>query len=475
MCRTIIEGEPGRPLQAVPTSPTRERHDSPSYPMDRHFSVRSRQHSVLQCLLFSVTFLVLILLNDPHGLIRNTTETSRKTISPTSLPPNDFDLHQQSSSPSFQPASKNTILHKLGWLDTITYFQKEIAVVANQMHHDNFDPQLNQTGVIDITPLQTIVSHALEEVGVKGLFFQIFSHDNKHLVYFYNFTASLIHCSKRTHGVGCQSHQPWWFYHFVGAITADKLLKEHKLLWDGGTSDSSSSNVEYVEHMADLLHRVHIIQNTTWVGDFSFHAQHALEWQYVADTVPDVQEYPVDLAQSFCGDFQHDNRHTKSTKKRIGYECYHGMGHSMFYVAALRQVSRMSTEQSLQQFGMAKEDMIMPHIQFRPNSGLELTQRTFCEIRKLCAGATGAVEALPGEETCWGGVVHSIRLYTNRTVIQNKQNAMQLLRQRFQQCEEDKEDGVRKSIPLEDLDDVVGYEQEEFLLEQAQQEEGTED
>jgi hypothetical protein len=154
-----------------------------------------------------------------------------------------------------------------------------------------------------------------------------------------------------------------------------------------------------------------------------------LEWQYVADTLPDIQEYPVDFAQSLCGDFQHDNRRIKgqSTEKRIGHECYHGIGHSMFYLAALRQASRMSTEQSLQQFGMAKEDMIMPNIQFRPNSGLELTQRTFCETRKLYAGAPGAEEAFSGEEMCWGGVVHSIRLYTNRAVIQNKQNAMKLL------------------------------------------------
>jgi hypothetical protein len=456
MCRRAKEdeGETGDRSQPVRSSSAMKHSASLRSGQTYHFATRNRQHSILQCLLFLVTAVFLIIINDPHGVIRSSYDRSTTAI--TVLPPRDTISN---SSSSF-PRRPNSLLHKLGWLDTITYFQKEIAVVANQMYRENLHPHLNQTGVINIAPLQTVISQALDEVGVRGLYFQVFSHDNTHLVFYYNFNATRKYCSKQMHGVTCQSHQPWWFYHFVGAITADKLLKEDRLLWDGSSGDK-----KYVEDMADLLHQIHLVQNSTWVGDFSFHAQHALEWQYVADTMPDILEYPVDLAQRFCGDFQHDNRKIigQTMEKRIGYECYHGMGHAMFYLAMLRQVSRMTTEASIQQFGLPQQDIIMPQNQFRPNSGLELTQRSICEIKKLCADAPGAEEALPGKVTCWGGVIHSIRLYTNRPILYQKVYATKLLERRFQRCDDEDDD-----IAWKDMDDTAGYESDEPELERIQ-------
>ncbi|KAG7337486.1 hypothetical protein IV203_030596 [Nitzschia inconspicua] len=425
---------------------------------DYSSTTRNRQASVVRCLLFLVISVVLIFMNDPHGLIRSYSNHNNHHPGGSSLttgPPIPVTISQDRSTyPSILHHAPNaTTLTKLGWLDAITFFQKEIAVVANQMHRETLNSDLNRTGFIDISPLQTLVSLAIDEVGVRGLFFHVFSSDNSDLVFFYDFPDQRHYCSRKMHGVTCPPEEPWWFYHFVGAITADKLSKEGKLLWDGSTH-------EYVEDMADLLHRVHLVQNSTNVGDFSFHAQHALEWQYVAHTMPDIVDYPVDLAQRFCGDFQHDNRKIVGVGKRIGYECYHGMGHAMFYLAALRQVSRMSTGMSMEQFGVAKQEMIMPQIQFRPNSGFELTQRSFCEIRRMCAEAPGVEETLPGPETCWGGVVHSIRLYTNRPVFYRKMNAMALLQQRFGRCKQD-------TRPFDEMDDVQGYDREELELQET--------
>jgi hypothetical protein len=107
-------------------------------------------------------------------------------------------------------------------------------------------------------------------------------------------------------------------------------------LWDGVTG-------RYIDNFKDLIFEIQRFQQLPRVNQAPFHVEHAILWHFVASVMPDVTEYPSDVADSFCN----WNSHVREQKvkgrgvgKGITHECYHGFGHAVFYVVAKRQSRR---------------------------------------------------------------------------------------------------------------------------------------
>jgi hypothetical protein len=178
----------------------------------------------------------------------------------------------------------------------------------------------------------------------------------------------------------------------------EKLLLEGTILWD-------SVEMESVQSPSELLHRIHATQDELrkTVGDMSFHAQHALLWHYVAATLPDLDKFPADVTKEFCGDYYAYNIvNAPNANKRIGYECFHGMGHAIYYVVVRQQLYQQQASKGLS-----------ARIQFRPSAGLVLTPESWCKIYKYCQTDLDQVEGYTEDvaDRCIGGARHSVRIF----------------------------------------------------------------
>ena len=201
------------------------------------------------------------------------------------------------------------------------------------------------------------------------------------------------------HGVGCGAQDPWWLQHYVGIVTADLLVQNGQVLLDGTTGERIYDGVSFMKE----LHR---LQEFTFTGQMSFHAEHGFMLHYIAATMPDVTTYPVELINSFCGDYLINNIRSKAAHKNIGSECYHGFGHAVFAVVSSRQL------------GHSK---INARMQFRPNGGFALTNKAICEAYKLCEDAP-ANSWIP-QKFCFGGFQHSAQLLNENINDPDKRDA----------------------------------------------------
>lgn len=129
-----------------------------------------------------------------------------------------------------------------------------------------------------------------------------------------------------------------WFYHYTGAIITDKFLRDGtgKLLWDGVTGQT-------IDNFEDLIQEIQRFQQLPRVNEASFHVEHAILWHFLASVMPNVTEYPSDVANTLCRWDSHVREHGikgRGVGKGLTHECYHGFGHAAFYVVAKRQAAR---------------------------------------------------------------------------------------------------------------------------------------
>jgi hypothetical protein len=218
------------------------------------------------------------------------------------------------------------VLEELGWMQTVAMYQTKFAQVAWNMeesraaHRQDFQTQSRLGNyTFDISSLYDLVQDASKVIGVRGILFDVLSDDYDY--YLYLPQKPRFPCTK-SHGVGetCLEYETWWFYHYTGAILADQFLEDGSILWDGVTGQQFTD-------IADWLHAIQQVQTSPYVNQASFHAQHAIIWQYMAKTYPDQQEYPSELADQFCR-YENGNRAPKfvalAVSKGIDHECYHG-------------------------------------------------------------------------------------------------------------------------------------------------------
>ena len=291
---------------------------------------------------------------------------------------------------------------------------------------------------IDISPLYDIIDSAIDRVGVMVLYFMVFDGSDLNWWFLDHPEEEKWDCWK-THGSNdCDEYEPWWFFHYIGVITADKLLRERKeddasngILWDAWTG-------ERVTSAAKLLQKIHTSQESLpLVDDMSFHAEHAIIWHYVVSKKPNMKTFPAHYAKSLCGsdNYAFEDVQVHPATKYIGYECFHGFGHAAYYAVARRQVLEAAEQQQQQQQqqqaekGSSRNNQQHQHhgrllklkevsakVQFRPSAGLVLTPKSWCDLYELCHGAaTMAKEegyAIDVEQRCMGGAEHSLRIFS---------------------------------------------------------------
>jgi len=302
------------------------------------------------------------------------------------------------------PITQDNMLHELGWLGTIDRLRNELrAIDKNMKKHYKKQTAIESTHV-DITELCDLIDNALDVVGVRGVFFELFNNAK-------SFIPKDKKCIKKGHGVGCGIQDIWWLQHYVGATTAEKLLRDGSLLLDPLTG-------ERINDAKGFMTELHLMQQQLYTAQMSFHSQHAFIWHYLTATMPDLDAYPVELANDFCGDYMFDNKKAKSAHKLIGSECYHGFGHGIFMVLAIRQTNGW--------------DNFTARKQFRPGGDFVPTHETICEGFKICRTAPTETDA--PLHYCHGGIRHSFRLL-NKKWVNNAEELDALFEAKREMCE----------------------------------------
>jgi hypothetical protein len=171
--------------------------------------------------------------------------------------------------------------------------------------------------------------------------------------------------------------------------------------------------------MSSLLHKIHdtMDANKDWIGDMSFHAQHALLWHYAAVMLPDMDSFPTEMAKAMCGDaYAYRKVKSEGSGKSLGHECFHGMGHAIFYVIAKQQMEADEQKRQKARLSPRKrtEQPVSARIQFRPSAGLELTPESWCKIYTYCQTDLGVEEGYTVDvaDRCIGGARHSVRIFS---------------------------------------------------------------
>uniref|UniRef100_A0A6U5KEB2 Uncharacterized protein n=1 Tax=Grammatophora oceanica TaxID=210454 RepID=A0A6U5KEB2_9STRA len=269
---------------------------------------------------------------------------------------------------------------ELGWSAVIEDFRKELGAISLNLKTNKSKALLSDVnGMGDVSPFYGVIDNALDTIGVRGVFDDAFDGMQ------WYFPKELKSCS---HGIGCKWEGFWWVMHYVGAITAEKLFNDGSLLVDPFTGERVYDGVSFMKE----LHR---IQEKEYTGEMSFHSEHAFIWHYVAKTMPDLDSYPVELTNEFCGEYLLHGHRSHSARKTIGLECYHGFGHAIFFVHALRQIG-------------ANPDDLTAMRQFRPKGGFQLSNDVFCDAYRVCLGAPNTTTQ--PRKRCVGGIRHSTKL-----------------------------------------------------------------
>lgn len=120
----------------------------------------------------------------------------------------------------------------------------------------------------------------------------------------------------------------FWWPHWLGALTADKLLR------DGGSlrlSKDSNKRIDAVGYFQEIYQ---MTSQRKYPDILPYHAVHGFWWQYIASTRPNIDEYPTDLYESFCEPWMEGSEEldfNDFVQDSMWRECRHGVGHAIFY------------------------------------------------------------------------------------------------------------------------------------------------
>lgn len=175
---------------------------------------------------------------------------------------------------------KDVIFHKYGWEEAVHQYRlvlTEAAVKMKQQHLQQDDETIitdEDSYLVNIKPFHDIISLGLDTFGVIPMYSEVF-HDIEW--YFpekwYRPKSNKKEARCNWHGIGCEYYDLWFIWHYVGVVSAEKLLQEKSLLLDSITGKRLSNAVE-------LMDVIHALQERPFVTRMSFHAQHG-EYLYV--------------------------------------------------------------------------------------------------------------------------------------------------------------------------------------------------
>jgi hypothetical protein len=281
----------------------------------------------------------------------------------------------------------NDLLHRLGWVGTLEYFRQKLIVVSDQMEKENKQAKKQRTlsQVMDISPLYDLIDLALDAIGVRGVFFELFENVDG---WYIEEDENCIQ-GKGQHGTGCGPQDSWWLWHYTGAIAAEKFLTDGSLRLDGVSEDR-------LESATAVVKEIHHMQELRYTGEMSFHGEHGFIWHYLTVVEPDLTAYPVEMADAFCGGYLINNVRSEAAHKNIGSECYHGFGHGLFSVLAVQQIDG--------------QDKYTARRQFRPQGGFQLNDESMCKVFEICETSPHDM----ARSYCYGGIKHSTQLLNKK-------------------------------------------------------------
>ena len=172
----------------------------------------------------------------------------------------------------------------------------------------------------------------------------------------------------------------WWLQHWLGAILADKFVR------DGSSMRLDNDDNRRLDNVSAVYQEIHRMQKVHFPEHTHQNIGHGFGWQYMVATRPDMKTFPLDLVETFCGDYDTDE-YVNDLKSYIDRSCQHTIGHGVFYVLASRE---------------SGGTLDVRH-QFRYAGGFQLTEDYFCEAIRICAEAPE--DTL--ESQCLSGVKHS--------------------------------------------------------------------
>lgn len=191
----------------------------------------------------------------------------------------------------------NDMIHKLGWTASIHRFRLALVAAAVKLKEQDDDNNSKNSLMVDVGPLLDLISLGLDTFGVEPMYTEVF-HDIEW--YFPNdwYRPKSEEKEERCnwHGIGCDWYDLWWIWHYVGTVSAEKMIKEKSLLLDGITG-------KRVDSAVDFMNEIHRIQEQPYVTRMSFHGEHGFIWHYLASTMPDLDSYPTRLAHDFCSKY----------------------------------------------------------------------------------------------------------------------------------------------------------------------------
>ena len=309
-------------------------------------------------------------------------------------------------------------------IDPIHKLRSDAAIAALHLLQNDTIKSLQKAGpVIDIGPLYDIVDRALDEVGFRRTFLELFETYSFALA---TLTAAVDIGAKRDYltiqinhvkgerpeavysrvlknetQIGPTDRYPGEtgvctgclpaLHHWVGAIAAEKFVNEGSLLLD-------TTSGKRLRSARDVIAELQRMTREESPPDMvPFHSQHGFLWQYIPTVDHDFvhnNSYPIDTMAEICGPLIWDVRENRTMgiipKLDVSKECLHGAGHAVYYVVANKQMKREQKEWSARR-------------QLRARGGFVLTDDNLCEAGRICASAPTPRMY----HQCRGGLMHA--------------------------------------------------------------------
>jgi hypothetical protein len=323
----------------------------------------------------------------------------------------------------------------------IETLRNDIAALSIELMQNDTVAEAAKSPYVDIGPLYDLVDIALDTIGVRGVHGELLDarpflvslmaaakakdlHQDFHVYYYENKEDGEHHqpmvqytgIPNDRHGVGSKYTMGsiWWLYHWVGAISADKLLRDGSLRVDAASSSKNDRLYSAASFMKELQDLQQLDEYYANLMPF-FHSQHGFVWHYLTVTMPDLDAYPLQIAEEFCGNqllWEDEYDVLEDVPNDIGPrdECRHGIGHAVFYILLMRQLGKKNVTET---------SSFSARSQLRAASGLVLNEESMCEAyTKICSGA-------PNDKTreeCHGGLRHSYQIFDNSTTNNSSSN-----------------------------------------------------
>eukprot|EP00550_Attheya_septentrionalis_P003147 CAMPEP_0198284008 /NCGR_PEP_ID=MMETSP1449-20131203/3561_1 /TAXON_ID=420275 /ORGANISM="Attheya septentrionalis, Strain CCMP2084" /LENGTH=415 /DNA_ID=CAMNT_0043980913 /DNA_START=43 /DNA_END=1290 /DNA_ORIENTATION=- len=280
---------------------------------------------------------------------------------------------------------------------TLDQLRFEAAAATLEIMKRDTQKAASKSYFVDIGELADVVDKALDTVGFRGVFLELFET--------YSFTAATMAAAAAMgikhltmvveHEVGQRPESIYsgipsdrWvnetdvctgclpgLHHWVGAIAADKFLRDGSLLLDASTGERLYTARDIIKELQRMME----LERPDMVP---FHSQHGFIWYYVPYTTPSLLDvFPTDLAFEICGDLLseeknatfHDIKMSAVAGVDIVRECRHGFGHAVYYILAMRQAGR--------------SDEFSARTQLRTRGGFVLKDEYLCQANRICGGA----------------------------------------------------------------------------------------